>query len=56
VRAVKLHASRLDDVAGELEVEAEQLGSGAAGVVYSFTVSGNGRLLVAGRVTVAFAR
>jgi len=56
VRAVKLHASRLDDIPGELQVEAEQLGSGAAGVVYSFTVSGNGRLLVAGRVTVAFAR
>ena len=27
-----------------------------AGVLYSFTVTGDGRVLVAGRVTVAFAR
>jgi predicted hotdog family 3-hydroxylacyl-ACP dehydratase len=56
VRAVKLHARRLDDIAGELSVDAEQLGAGAQGVLYSFTVSGGGRVLVAGRLTVAFAR
>ncbi len=56
VRSVKLHARRLDDVAGDLDVEAEQLGASAAGVLYSFTVSGDGRVLVAGRVTVAFAK
>lgn len=56
VRAVKLHVARLDDVAGELEVRAEQLGAGAAGVLYRFEVSGGGAVLVEGRVTVAFAR
>ena len=56
VRGVKLHTRRLDDIAGDLRIDAEQLGAGAAGVLYSFTVSGDGRLLVAGRVTVAFAK
>jgi predicted hotdog family 3-hydroxylacyl-ACP dehydratase len=56
VRSVRLNARRLDDIAGDLEVEAEQLGASPAGVLYSFTVSGDGRVLVAGRVTVAFAR
>ena len=56
VRAVKLHARRLDDIAGDLVIEAEQLGAGSAGVLYSFTVSGDGRILVEGRVTVAFPR
>jgi predicted hotdog family 3-hydroxylacyl-ACP dehydratase len=56
VRAVKLHARRLDDIQGDLQVEARQLAGGSAGVLYSFTVSGEGRLLVEGRVTVAFAK
>jgi predicted hotdog family 3-hydroxylacyl-ACP dehydratase len=56
VRGVKLHVRRLDDIAGDLQVDAEQLGAGAAGVLYSFTVSGGGQLLVEGRVTVAFAK
>jgi predicted hotdog family 3-hydroxylacyl-ACP dehydratase len=56
VRGVTLNARRLDDIASELQVEAEQLGASTAGVLYSFTVSGDGRVLVAGRVTVAFAR
>jgi predicted hotdog family 3-hydroxylacyl-ACP dehydratase len=56
VRSVRLNARRLDDIAGDLEVRAEQLGASDAGVLYSFTVSGDGRVLVTGRVTVAFAR
>jgi predicted hotdog family 3-hydroxylacyl-ACP dehydratase len=56
VRAVTLHARRLDDIAGDLQVDAKQMAAGASGVLYSFTVSGEGRLLVEGRVTVAFAR
>ena len=55
-RSVRTHVARLDDIAGDLSIEAEQLGAGAAGVVYSFSISGDGRLLVTGRVTVAFAR
>ena len=54
VRAVTFHASRLDDVAGALDVHAEQLGGGEAGVVYRFEVRSGGRILVEGRVAVAF--
>jgi predicted hotdog family 3-hydroxylacyl-ACP dehydratase len=56
VRQVKLHVRRLDDIAGDLQVQARQLAAGGAGVLYSFSVAGNGRVLVDGRVTVAFAR
>jgi predicted hotdog family 3-hydroxylacyl-ACP dehydratase len=54
VRDVTFHVRRLDDVAGPLEIVAEQLGSGAAGVMYRFEVSAEARRLVEGRVTVAF--
>jgi len=56
VRGVKLHARRLDDIAGDLEIEARQVAGGDAGVLYAFRVSGDGRLLLEGRVTVAFAK
>ena len=56
VRGVHFKVDRLDDVAGELEIRAEQLGGGTGGVLYRFDVSSEGRLLVEGRVTVAFAR
>ncbi len=55
VRAVTFHANRLDDVEGDLDVRAEQLGGGDRGVLYGFTVSRGDRTLVEGRVTVAFA-
>lgn len=55
VRDVTFHARRLDDIAGALEIVAEQLGSGAAGVMYRFEVrTAAGRSLAQGRVTVAF--
>lgn len=54
VRAVRFHASRLDEPAGQLEVAAEQLGAGEAGVSYRFEVRARGRCLVEGRLTVAF--
>ena len=56
VRSVRFAAHRLDDVAGDLDVRVEQLGSAAAGVLYRFEVAGSGRVLVEGRVSVAFAR
>lgn len=56
VRTVVFHARRLDDVAGDLDVFAEHLGGSDAGVLYRFEVSSAGRMLVEGRVTVAFAR
>jgi predicted hotdog family 3-hydroxylacyl-ACP dehydratase len=56
VRGVRFHARRLDDVDAPLDVRAEQLGSSEAGVLYGFEVSAQGRMLVEGRLTVAFRR
>jgi predicted hotdog family 3-hydroxylacyl-ACP dehydratase len=56
VRGVAFHAPRLDQVASDLDVRAEQLGASDAGVLYRFEIHGDGRLLVEGRVTVAFSR
>ena len=55
-RSVVFHARRLDDVPGDLEVFAERIGGGDAGVMYRFEVTCAGRTLVEGRLTVAFAR
>jgi predicted hotdog family 3-hydroxylacyl-ACP dehydratase len=56
VRAVRFFAERLDDITTALDVRAEQLGGGAGGVLYRFEVAAQGRTLVDGRVTIAFAR
>jgi predicted hotdog family 3-hydroxylacyl-ACP dehydratase len=56
VRGVTLHVRRLDDIAGDLQVDASQLAGGNAGVLYAFKVSSGGHSLVEGRLTVAFAR
>ena len=56
MRGVTFHVRRLDDVAGPLEIFAEQLGSGEGGVLYRFEVRGAARCLVEGRVSVAFPR
>lgn len=56
VRGVTFHARRLDDVASPLDIVARQLGESDAGVLYRFEVSAASRLLVAGRVAVAFTR
>jgi predicted hotdog family 3-hydroxylacyl-ACP dehydratase len=55
MRGITFHAARLDDVDSPLDVNVEQLGGGAQGVLYRFRVSCEGRALVEGRVTVAFA-
>ncbi|MGH7032429.1 MAG: hypothetical protein ACREFL_01705 [Stellaceae bacterium] len=52
LREIACCCDRLDDVAGDLEIEARQLMGEAAQVVYSFAVRGAGRDLVAGRATV----
>ena len=56
MRGVTFHVRRLDDVAGPLEIFAEQLGSGEGGVLYRFEVRSAERCLVEGRVSVAFPR
>jgi predicted hotdog family 3-hydroxylacyl-ACP dehydratase len=56
VREVEFHAARLDDQEEALDVSVEPLGGGDSGVIYRFDVASSGRLLAAGRLTVAFAR
>ena len=56
VREIFLHVRRLDDVPGDLDVLAERLGGDDAGVLYRFEVGSSGRVLVEGRVAVAFPR
>jgi hypothetical protein len=56
MRNVRFHATRLDDVGADLDVEANQVGASDAGVLYDFRVACAGRLLAEGRVSVAFVR
>lgn len=51
-RSVELHAARLDDVAGDLDIVAERISGDGNNVLYGFSVSGDGRLLLAGRAAV----
>lgn len=52
VRGVELHAERLDDLEGDLDVEAERLSGDDNNVLYRFELRGGGRLLVSGRAAV----
>ncbi|MBI2307323.1 MAG: 3-hydroxylacyl-ACP dehydratase [Rhodocyclales bacterium] len=52
VRGVDFYAERLDDVAGDLDIAAERVSGDDNNVLYQFTVSGDGRLLLAGRAAV----
>jgi predicted hotdog family 3-hydroxylacyl-ACP dehydratase len=52
VRGVSLHVERLDDLNGPLAVRAERVTGDDASILYSFTVHGEGTLLVAGRAVV----
>jgi predicted hotdog family 3-hydroxylacyl-ACP dehydratase len=55
VRDLKLHVERLDDVDGELLIEAKRLLANSAGLVYSFVARAGGRELGSGRVSVMLA-
>ncbi len=52
VRGVTLHAERLDDLPGPLDVRAERLSGDASNVLYRFTVGHAGRCLLEGRAAV----
>ena len=56
MRNVRFHASRLDDLGADLDVEATQVGACVAGVLSDFRVACAGRPLAEGRVSVAFVR
>jgi len=51
-RGVDLHVARLDDLADDLEVEAERLSGDDNTILYGFRVSAAGRELLSGRATV----
>lgn len=53
VRALELHARRLDDITEDLTIHAERLVGDASHVLYSFSIRAGERLLVAGRISVA---
>jgi predicted hotdog family 3-hydroxylacyl-ACP dehydratase len=52
VRAVMLHAARLDDVAGPLHVSAERLSGADDHILYAFSVASDAGELVGGRAAV----
>jgi predicted hotdog family 3-hydroxylacyl-ACP dehydratase len=52
VRDVRFGVARLDDVDGELAVEADRISGDDSNVLYRFAVSAAGRLLAGGRAVV----
>lgn len=52
VRSVSLHVARLDDLPGELLVQAERLSGDANHILYQFSLSHAGRCLLDGRAAV----
>jgi predicted hotdog family 3-hydroxylacyl-ACP dehydratase len=52
VRSVSLHVARLDDLPGELAVQAERLSGDANNILYQFSLSHGGRCLIEGRAAV----
>jgi predicted hotdog family 3-hydroxylacyl-ACP dehydratase len=52
VRGIELHAARLDDIAADLDVEAERLSGDDNTILYGFRVSATGRVLLSGRAAV----
>jgi predicted hotdog family 3-hydroxylacyl-ACP dehydratase len=52
VRGTRLHVPRLDDIAAELLVEATCITRGENNILYQFSVSAAGRLLLDGRAAV----
>lgn len=54
VRGTRLHVPRLDDIAADLLVEATCIARSEDNILYQFSVSATGRLLLDGRAAVAF--
>jgi len=52
LRAVTLHVTRLDDLAGELRIDAERVSGDENRVLYQFAISHQRRCLVDGRAAV----
>ena len=56
VRDLKLLVERIDDVEGEIVIEARRMLANAGGLVYSFVARAADRELATGRVSVMFSR
>ena len=52
VRSVSLHVARLDNLAGELSVQAERLSGDSNHILYQFSLSHDGHCLLEGRAAV----
>jgi predicted hotdog family 3-hydroxylacyl-ACP dehydratase len=52
VRGVQLNVARLDDIPGDLTVQASRIMSNENNILYQFSVSAAGRLLLEGRAAV----
>ena len=52
VRAVQLHATRIDDLVADLTVNAERISGDASMLLYQFSVHAADRLLLEGRASV----
>ena len=52
VRGANLYAARLDDIAGDLQIEASCISQSENNILYQFSVSAAGRLLLDGRAAV----
>lgn len=52
VRGVEFHVDRLDDIAADLDIEAERLSGDDNNVLYRFEVRGGEKVLLAGRAAV----
>jgi len=52
VRSVTLHVARLDDLPGELDVQAERLSGDTNNILYQFSLSHAGNCLLEGRAAV----
>ncbi|HSH98749.1 MAG: 3-hydroxylacyl-ACP dehydratase [Methylophilaceae bacterium] len=52
IRGTQLHVARLDDIAADLEVTASCITRNDNNILYQFSISADGKLLVDGRATV----
>jgi len=52
VRGANLYAARLDDIAADLQIEANCISHSENNILYQFSVSATGRLLLDGRAAV----
>lgn len=54
VRRVTLYVAQLDAIVADLVATGERLAGDAGSVMYEFSVSGGGRVLLSGRATIVF--